>query len=44
MIYLISKHPAVEKKLREEISEVMISDDYSYENLRKLKYLEYIQK
>ena len=30
MIYLVIQHPEVEKKVREEIKEVMTDDDYSF--------------
>ena len=30
MIYLVIQHPDVEKKVREEIKEVMTDDDYSF--------------
>ena len=44
MIYLIFEHPKVEQKLRQEIDEFMSGDDYSYENLKKLVYIDCIQK
>ena len=37
-------NPAVEAKLREEIDEFMEAEDYSYENMKKFKYIDYIQK
>lgn len=44
MIYLIAQHPEVEKKVREEIKEFMSTNNYSYENLKNLKYIDNIQK
>ena len=44
MIYLIVQHPEVERKVREEIDKVMKEDDYSYENLKQLTYIDYVQK
>ena len=44
MIYLIAQHPEVEKKVRQEIEEYMKDDDYSYENLKKLTYIDCIEK
>ena len=43
MIYLVAKHPEVEKKLREEI-DALNEGGYSYENLKKYRYIECIQK
>lgn len=44
MIYAIANNPEIEKKLREEINTYMKSEDYSYENLKNLKYIDQIQK
>ena len=44
MIYLTSQHPEIEAKARQEIEEFMSTDDYSYENLKNLTYIECIEK
>ena len=44
MLYYISQYPLVEQKLREEIKKHMVDDDYSYDNLKNLVYLEMILK
>ena len=44
MIYLIAQHPEIEKKVRQEIKEHMKDDDYSYENLKNLTYIDCIEK
>ena len=44
MIYLIKQHPEVENKVREEIAEFMADEDYSYDNLKKLTYIDCVQK
>ena len=44
MIYILAKHPEIEKKVREEIQEYMKDDDYSYENLKKMTYIDNVQK
>ena len=44
MIYLTVQHPEVEKKVREEIEEYMKDDDYSYENLKQMKYIDCLEK
>ena len=44
MIYLIAENPEVEAKLRRIVSETIKSDDdYTYENLKKLQYIDWIQ-
>lgn len=44
MIYLVSLHPRVEERLKKEINEVIRSnEDYTYENIKKLTYLEWVQ-
>ena len=44
MIYYILQHPDVEKRLREEINEIIHDDsDIKYENLKELKYIDWIQ-
>ena len=43
MVYYIAMDPAVEAKLREEIREY-VGGDFSYDNLKKLKYIDWIQK
>ena len=44
MIYLVVKHPEVEKKVRVEIEEFMKEDDYSYENLKNFTYIDNVEK
>ena len=44
MIYLIVQHPEVEEKVRAEIEEHMKEDDYSYENLKKMTYIDCVEK
>ena len=44
MIYLISEHPHIEAKVREEIDTYLKEDDYSYENLKNLTYIDCVQK
>ena len=44
MIYLVVKHPEVEKKVRAEIEEFMKEDDYSYENLKNFTYIDNLEK
>ena len=44
MIYLIAQHPEVEKKVREEIEQFMGNDDYSYDNLKKMSYIDCVEK
>ena len=44
MIYLVAQHPEVEKKVREEIKEHMVEDDYSFENLKNFRYIENVEK
>ena len=44
MIYLIAQHPEVEKKVREEIDTYMKDEDYNYENLKGLTYIDCVEK
>ena len=44
MIYFIAQHPEVEKKVREEIEEYMKDNDYNYENLKQMKYIDCVEK
>ena len=44
MIYLVVKHPEVERKVREEVEKHMQEDDYSYENLKNFTYIDNVQK
>ena len=44
MIYLIVRHPEVEKKVRKEIETYMQADDYSFDNLKNFTYIEKVQK
>ena len=44
MVYYIAMNPDVEQKLRKCIDEVIHSEeDFTLENLKKLKYIEWIQ-
>ena len=43
-IFEIARNPEVEEKVRAEIEEHMQTDDYSYENIKKLAYLDNVQK
>ena len=44
MVYQIVLNPHVEKRVREEIKEVMDTDDYSHENLKRCSYIENVLK
>jgi cytochrome P450 len=44
MIYSIATHPEVERKVREEINTYMKDEDYSFENLKNLTYIDLLQK
>lgn len=45
IIYYLGKYPSVHKKLREHINSIIKSDeDITYENLKKLTYIENIQQ
>ena len=44
IIYLVVKHPEVERKVRAEIAEFMKEDDYTYENLKNFTYIENVEK
>ena len=44
MIFYIVTNPEVEKKVRKEIETEMNGEDYSFETLKKLKYIDLIQK
>ena len=44
MIYLVYQHPEVEKKVRQEIAEHMKEDDFSYDNLKKMTYIDCVEK
>ena len=44
MIYAIAIHPEIESKVREQIDAFMQKEDYSYENLKNLKYIDLLQK
>lgn len=44
MIYLTAKNKEIEKKVRDEIENYMQNDDFSYENLKKMTYIDQIQK
>ena len=43
-IYLLAQHPEKLKKVRKEIERHMEEDDFSYENLKKCEYIEWVQK
>jgi cytochrome P450 len=44
IIYYIGKYPEIHRKVREEINAVIKSDeDITYENLKKLTYIDWIQ-
>ena len=44
LIYYIAREPEVEQKVREEIDKFMSTNDYSYENLKNLTYIDNVQK
>ena len=44
MIYYIAQNTSIEKKIRNEIKIYMQGEDYSYENLKNLKYIDNLQK
>lgn len=44
MIHYIAIYPEVEQKIRKEIDLYMKDDDYSYENVKKLTYIDMLQK
>ena len=44
MIYLTAKNKEIEKKVRDEIENYMQNDDFGYENLKKMTYIDQIQK
>ena len=44
MIYLVYQHPEVERRVREEIGEHMKEDDFSYDNLKKMTYIDCVEK
>ena len=44
MIYLVYQHPEVEKKVRQEIDEHMKEDDFGYNNLKKMTYIDCVEK
>ena len=44
ILSLIAFYPEVQRKVREEIQEHMKEDDFSFSNLKKLVYLEGVQK
>lgn len=44
IVYYLSQYPEVEKKLRAAVDEVIKTDaDITYENLKKLTYIDWIQ-
>ena len=43
-IYLLAQHPRVEVKVREEIAQLMVKEDYSYEHLKQFRYIDCVQK
>ena len=43
-VYEIARNPEVEQKVREEIDKFMSTNDYSYENLKNLTYIDNVQK
>lgn len=44
MIYAIARDPQIEAKVREEIEKFIKDEDYSFENLKNLKYIDLLQK
>lgn len=44
MVAYLCKYPEIMKKARDEIDLYMKDDDYSYENLKKMEYLDAIEK
>lgn len=44
MVYYIAKYPLIQQKLREQIDGIITCDeDITYENLKKLTYIDWIQ-
>ena len=43
-IYLLAQHLNKLEKVRQEIEQHMKEDDFSYENLKKFQYIEWVQK
>ena len=44
MIYYVATNPQVEKKVRAEIEAEIQGEDYTFDTLKKLKYIDLIQK
>jgi hypothetical protein len=43
MVYYVCDNPRIEERLRKEINEVIkTDDDYTFENLKKLEYIDWI--
>jgi cytochrome P450 len=43
MVYYVCDNPRIEERLRREINEVIkTDDDYTFENLKKLEYIDWI--
>jgi cytochrome P450 len=44
VMHMLAEHPEVQAKLRDSIDEVIKSDfDITYENLKKLQYIDWVQ-
>ena len=44
LIYFLAQNPEKQTKVREEIDLYIKEDDYSFENLKKMRYIDYVQK
>lgn len=44
MIYYLAIYPHIEAKVRKEIEQFMGTEDYSFENLKNLTYIDLLQK
>jgi cytochrome P450 len=43
VVYYVGKYPEVQRKLREQVNSIILmDDDITYENLRKLAYIDWI--
>ena len=44
IIYYLAIYPHIEAKVRSQIQQFMVTDDYSFENLKNLTYIDLLQK